>query len=581
MPIVTIQSPTGQSFKIEAPEGATDEQILRFAKSQGLFDVQTQTDPSDLPPGDLAPSLAQPKPESSLGEKALGALEALGTLATGATTGALGFLGGSVAGAAGELLGITPDGEKVATETAAALTFQPKTEFGQELVKDIGDVLGALPPVMGGAPVASAQAMTLPTVKGLRQLGRAKRAGQRVLQSASKTKQALAEEIKAGNRNAGNIAMQLDADGTLIKNPNVKSAIKLMGDNDAAYSSAINFEKMNSATRKQVNKMLDVIENNKKSGDPTQIMTNRPADVIGEALAQRAIDLNKIKTNASKRIGNLINGELGDKQANISKARDNFISALKEADIDIGVQNNKLIANTERTLTNVNEVVSQDRLNNVLNRIKSGNINAREAHKLKRNLREMVSFDATAPGAAKVSQEIENAFKSLASDLNDSIGKLDSRYAKANKGMADSLGALKETDRLLGRGVMIGDDLAVSKLGALSKRIGSNLATREQIISLVDNLDESLGKFKKRPQDDIRQQVAALADLEKIFKVEGEQSPFGFQARIAQGAADAITGTPTGAGKQLLDAAINKFRTMNELEFDDKMKALRALSKVK
>lgn len=38
MPIVTIQPPNGQSFQIEAPEGATDEQILRFAKSQGLLD---------------------------------------------------------------------------------------------------------------------------------------------------------------------------------------------------------------------------------------------------------------------------------------------------------------------------------------------------------------------------------------------------------------------------------------------------------------------------------------------------------------------------------------------------------------
>ena len=40
MPIVTIQSPTGEEIQIEAPEGATDEQILSFAKSQGLFDQQ-------------------------------------------------------------------------------------------------------------------------------------------------------------------------------------------------------------------------------------------------------------------------------------------------------------------------------------------------------------------------------------------------------------------------------------------------------------------------------------------------------------------------------------------------------------
>ena len=36
MPIVTIQAPNGQEVQIDAPEGATDEQIFRFAKSQGI-----------------------------------------------------------------------------------------------------------------------------------------------------------------------------------------------------------------------------------------------------------------------------------------------------------------------------------------------------------------------------------------------------------------------------------------------------------------------------------------------------------------------------------------------------------------
>ena len=138
----------------------------------------------------------------------------------------------------------------------------------------------------------------------------------------------------------------------------------------------------------------------------------------------------------------------------------------------------------------------------------------------------------------------------------------------------------KEADRLLGNQIMIGDELAVSKFGSLSKRIGTNLQSREQVINLMNILDKALGKRGIRPKDDIRRQVAAIADLEKIFKLETDQSPFGFQSRIMQGAINATQGGQ-GASRELLDAAINKFRDMSKPEFDDKMKALRKLAEVK
>jgi hypothetical protein len=587
-----VKLPNGRVIR-GVPEGTPKDIIMQKAIAAGLaterdFGIQQQESQQGFNNLDVptdanleSQSIAGAQPEPTLIEKAKGAGEALLTLATGATGGTAGYLGGSLVGATGELTGLTDDGQKIAEEYAGALTFQPRTEYGKELVSDIGNLLGALPPVMGGAPVQSARMASIPTAKALSAIGKTKRAGQRVIQSASKTKRALAEEIRAGNRNAGNIAMQLDADGTLIKNPNVKKAVQLMGNDDAAYSTAINFEKMNPATKSQINKMLDVIESNKISGDPSQVMSNRPVNVIGDSLAKRVNKLNEIKNSASKQIGELIKGDLGDKPANVNKARNDFISALREADVDVGVnENGRLVADTSRTLTNVDEVVKIDKLNNVLSRLQKGNIPAKEAHRLKRNLREMVSYDPAAPGATKVSSEIENAFKKLSTDLGESVSAIDNRYKIANQKMADSLGVLQDVDRQLGRQIMIGDDLATSKLGSLSKRIGTNLASREQVISMVDEIDNALSKRGIRPKDDIKRQVAALADLEKIFKVEGEQSPFGFQARIAQGVADVATGGQASATTQLLDAAVNRFRTMNQLEFNDKMKALRALSKV-
>jgi len=110
---------------------------------------QPQTDPSDLPPGDLGPSFAQPKPESTLGETLSGVGEAALTTATGVTGGALGFLEGSIEGAARNLAGDLTQKEAMdlAKERASSLTYQPEGEVGKGIVKSIGETLGVLPPV--------------------------------------------------------------------------------------------------------------------------------------------------------------------------------------------------------------------------------------------------------------------------------------------------------------------------------------------------------------------------------------------------------------------------------------------------
>ena len=152
MPIVTIQSPSGEEIQIEAPEGATDEQIFSFAKSQGLFSQQEATgDNSDFIPTDE--NLAAPlptQPETSLLDDAIGLGEAALTTVTGATGGALGFWLGAVEGIVGELTGRIPQGEgiKEAERLASELTFAPRTESGQSMVKNLGETLSVLPPLL-------------------------------------------------------------------------------------------------------------------------------------------------------------------------------------------------------------------------------------------------------------------------------------------------------------------------------------------------------------------------------------------------------------------------------------------------
>lgn len=75
MPIVTIQSDAGQQVQIEVPDGATDDQILRFAKSQGLIGGQQPQEQQPTPQQDAQQSPGIP-------EQVAGGLSGAATLAS-------------------------------------------------------------------------------------------------------------------------------------------------------------------------------------------------------------------------------------------------------------------------------------------------------------------------------------------------------------------------------------------------------------------------------------------------------------------------------------------------------------------
>lgn len=92
------------------------------------------------------------QPELTVGDQLIGALETGAALATGATTGALGFIGGAAQGLTRQALGgyTAEEAQAMAEQGAQALTYAPRTRAGQEQVAAVGEALGALPPVVAG-----------------------------------------------------------------------------------------------------------------------------------------------------------------------------------------------------------------------------------------------------------------------------------------------------------------------------------------------------------------------------------------------------------------------------------------------
>jgi hypothetical protein len=179
------------SAKRGTPEFDTVAQAYQLAKSEETTAVTQQ-------------QIAQPSAQPSIGQQIVGAGETALTLGTGAVGGTLGTLAGTLQGLSQQILSGnfgTPEAmravEKAAAEGAQALTYQPRTQAGQEQVQAVGQVLAnVLPPVLPAiaAPGAVMQAArtAAPTIGAAGQIAGA--AGRR---AATATGQAIAKPVQA------------------------------------------------------------------------------------------------------------------------------------------------------------------------------------------------------------------------------------------------------------------------------------------------------------------------------------------------------------------------------------------------
>lgn len=148
MAVFEITSPDGKKFEITAPDGASKEQVLAYAQEQfSSMQQQKNIDPETGQPFDrslpTAMSLSsRPKvqePSRGLGESLVGAGEAaLSTL-----TGIPASLVGAYAATPEMKVGSKDmsKAEQRFADVTSKLTYQPRTEAGQEYTQALGDLL--------------------------------------------------------------------------------------------------------------------------------------------------------------------------------------------------------------------------------------------------------------------------------------------------------------------------------------------------------------------------------------------------------------------------------------------------------
>lgn len=498
-----------------------------------------------------------PQPERSLLDEAIGLGEAALTLGTGATGGAIGFGLGATQGILDELTGRIPQGEGIneATRLASELTFQPRTEAGQENVKALGDVLGVLPPVLGTTPLNT-----------LRPLVSGKFITDRLLRNPRAKRALLADEIRRGNPNIENVTKALDASGEIITRPASKRAVKILGGDHVAKGTVSVLENMNSASKSQVNKMLNNIERGRK--EPLFGDANRPSDILGESVLNRAKQVSLINKKAGETIGNTAKS-LKDVNVDIGPVNNQFFNKLNELGVtfkrgDDGwvtpdFSRSKFIGGSQKEMTVL------------INDLLDGTPSFETAHKLKRTIRDNIDFDTGGTGQIKgASQQL---LKDLSSGIDDVLDTTSPKYKKANESFAKTIKLKNDFDKLVGKDIDVGENLSAEILGGKVMRLDSNAVSRTAIKKLLLNTDDVLGEFGVRFKDDIPSLVHITSKLNDSFKL----SPGGsLKGNIVSGGldvAEAASG-PIGAAR----VAAKKLSQIKDPDFNKKLRAFRSLT---
>lgn len=549
MPIVTIQSPSGASFQIDAPEGATDDQIFRFAKSQGLFDQQpVQMQPSanniDVPDGGQV-SFAQPQPERTLSETLGGLGEAALTLGTGATTGALGFGAGTVEGIAKVLAGnATPqEGMRIAQERAASFTNLPEGEAGKEFVGNVGEVLGTLPPVglTGGAVPKIAVPKFQSRNKILNALGEA----------------APEQVLKSFERKLGEDPIKPRIFGM------VKEA-RRQGFDDSVTNLIAN---ASGTDKRKMLQQVQIVKAGKGSARAKAL--TRTADIAGDALVKK-IDFVKGNNKQSGQQLNRVAKSLKGKDVDISGPVNKFISDLADLGVGFNEKGKPIFEGSQ-----IEGVAPAESLiNKIALRIKRKSTpDALEAHQFKKFIDENVAFGKSA--AEGLSGKTEGVVKSLRSGVNESISDISTRYKQANKQFSDTIAALDDLQDVAGRKLDFAGPHADKAAGTLLRSQTNNTKGRANLLTAIKNLEDTAQKYGGSFDDDILNLSIFADELDSVFgsgartSLRGEVGKAGIDTAV-----DVSQMTIPGAVAIGVKAGAKKLRGINEV---NQLKAIEGL----
>jgi len=277
---------------------------------------------------------------------------------------------------------------------------------------------------------------------------------------------------------------------------------------------------------------------------------NRPADVAGEAVANRITGITKV----NKKAGAAINREakkLVNERADFSPASVRFLDDLEEIGVGVG---DDLRVNLRGS--DIEDIPgAENMLNLLLRRLSDVGDNALQGHRLKRFIDTQVSFGKKSKEG--LSDTVEGLMKGLRRNVDGVLDDAFPAYRKENEIFAETREALDIFQDAAGR-INLDSPNAAKQIGTLSRRLFGNAQSRVKLLDSIEGLDTVAAKHGIDVSDDVVALARFADELDSVFAPAARTS---FKAEVAK--AGAVEGR-AAAKRKLIEGGIEKLTGINE-----------------
>jgi len=510
-------------------------------------------------------------------------------------------------------------GAQAVEATREALTFQPKTQEGQQtlekvagVVEPIGKAISATENAMGdfafdltGSPELATLAKSTPTILmellGLRALGGLKK-GTKLIDDVGEATPALRNALKKQGLEFENLSAQARSvipnkiEGSILPikesvkgsteqaliqqiksgaSDNSLAGLRIVNDKivpDAAALSAIkqgfregtvqNIKVATDATKEKMRLMLSDMRRIKANEKLESVL--RPSNRVGDALIDR-LDLVRRKANQART-------ELNDIAPNVLKGKKidpkPIVSTLEKSLDDLDV---RLVegANGVPIPDFVGSIISKNKpaqraIKDAIDLLAEGGApDALRFHKLKRQFDDMIDFKKK--GSQGLSKAGEGVLRDLRSALNNSVREISPEYARVNDIISSSLDAFDNLQKSAGTSIDIFGQGGGKALGTKLRTLMGNAQNRINLENSVGELDAIAKRLGGSFNDDVADLARFANVLDDRFGATARTSFRGdIEAANMQTLKDGMPRTLFEAGSKAAEKGFEKLRGVND-----------------
>ena len=522
--------------------------------------------------------------DQTLQDRLVGAGEAALATGTAATTGAVGDIVGKLQGLY-ESLSTGKYGTRegadivknLAEEYAQKLTYEPRTEAGQEYTQAISEAAAPLVALTPAAAEIGAVASAAKPIVSKASKAISKPIAEEVdlIRSAMPDSQkvqrikTLARENPTSKEVAEYKIVKSPSGERVIKDPQATEAIK-QGFEDRVIASV---KSASDLDRKKMLQMLNIHKSGKKSAKFAAM--NRPSDILGKSLDERIKFVSNAKKEAVNDLENAAKNLKG-KSVNFDPAVNDFMKSLEEIGVKVDTKNGKLSVSLSGSDIE-GDIASKKLLNRVFDRLVNTKVpDAYDVHRAKRYIDTQVSYGKTK--ANPLSRTTENIVKNLRRGLNDSLREYSDEYKAANEKYSDSINALESIQDAAGTKIDLEGKNVDKALGTASRKLLSNYGSRVNMIDALDSVESVAKKYGMKIDDDIVNQVIFANEIDRMF---GAPAPASFKGQIEQAVSKGTDMARRGITESAIDMAVKGIEKARGINEENAIKAMEEILKRK